>query len=132
VNWLRDQLRHRANSFRENQGLPLVLSPEEQAALETQAADAHIHHLRGIFAQIANSPDPPARVILPMLKGDVEDVAAGMAVLNDLDWMQMTESERQPYREVAADKIIQSRKDAELARQAELEKEGAFDGLDGH
>lgn len=91
-------------------------------------------HLRSIYQgllEIAQNP-LPERVIQPQLTGDVEDAAAGMAVLNGLDWMQMTEPERQPYREVAADKLIQASKDAELARQAELEKEGAFDGLDGH
>lgn len=96
--------------------------------------DPHLHNIYKSLQQMSDNPLPalPPRTILPMRQGDVEAAGAGMAVLNNLDWMQMTESERQPYREEAASIIIQARKDAELKRQAALEAAGAFDGLDGH
>jgi len=130
MSWLQTQIRARVNSFRDHQGLPVFLTPEEEEARYT---DAHLQHIIDGAMEIANAAPPPPRVILPMLQGEVEEAAAGMAMLNGLDFEHgMTKGERQPYREAAADRIIQARKDRELARQAALEKEGAFDGLDGH
>jgi len=131
MNWLQAQARNKIQAFREHQGMPLL--PLTQEEMEAGSADKHLEGLRTMFAEIANAPPSPPRVVQPMLKGDVEEAAAGMAALNGLDFEHgMTESERQPYREEAANMIIQARKDRELARQAELEKSGAFDGLDGH
>jgi len=130
MSWLQTQIRARVNSFRDHQGLPVFLTPEEEEARYT---DAHLQHIIDGAMEIANAAPPPPRVIPPMLPGDVEQAAAGMAALNGLDFgHEMTESERQPYRESAADQIITARKKQELDRQAQLEKDGAFDGLDGH
>jgi hypothetical protein len=118
VNWLQKNLRDRVSSFREYQGLaPLP---------------AHLQHIIDGAMQIVNAPPPPPRVVQPMLTGDVEEAAAGMAALNGEDFTAMTEAERQPYRESATDQILTASKKRELDRQAELERSGAFDGLDGH
>jgi len=126
--WLQKTLHARINGFRQYQGLPLLPTPEE----ERDYSDAHLQNIIDGAQEILDAPPPPPRVVLPMLSGDVEEAAAGMAALNGGDFTTMTEPERQPYRESAADQIITARKKRELDRQAELEKQGAFDGLDGH
>lgn len=128
MNWLLKNLRGRVSSFREYQGLPPLPTPEE----ERDYGDPHLQHIIDGAMQIVNAPPPPPRVVLPMLTGDVEEAAAGMAALNGEDFTAMTEAERQPYRESATDQILTASKKRELDRQAQLEEEGAFDGLDGH
>ena len=128
MNWLQTHLRTRINAFREQQGLPVLLTPEQEAE---RYNDELLESARGMFHQIANAP-PSGPAVLPMLTGEIEEAAAGMAALNGEDFATMPENQRQPYREVAANKVISARKKTELDLQEQLELEGVFDGLDGH
>ena len=95
---------------------------------EDPGHDDHLKHLADGFAAVGRWKPETERVVLPMLEGPVEDAAAGMAALNNSDWMQMTESERQPYREQAASMLIAARKERALAQIKAEDAQEAGDG----
>lgn len=114
MNWLQNQIQTRIAAFKEYNGLT--------EAAPGELHDEHLQHIYDGAAELA-AWVPPERIVLPMLDGDIEQAAAGMAALNGEDFTQMTEDERQPYRESAADAVLTARKKAELDRQARSENE---------
>lgn len=69
--------------------------------------------------------DVPEREIKPMQQGPVEEAAAGMATLEGHDFAQMTEDERQPWRESAMKKLADQHKRRQERENRQLIKEEA-------